>query len=110
MTPMSASSGPRPGMSSTPLPAKETPDDVVVFSYSVRVLIRNPESIPRQAFLNLLEKIWRQIGFEPTPFARDFLKYPPTRVVLVPTAMDDGLTKLERKVVVKGINHQPLDL
>ncbi|KAH0542775.1 hypothetical protein FGG08_002823 [Glutinoglossum americanum] len=97
-------------MSSTPVRSRRAPDDVIIFSYCVRALIRNPESIPRQMFLSLLEKIWRQIGFEPTPFARDFLKYPPTRVVLVPVTMDDGSTKLERRVVNKGINREPLDL
>ncbi|KAI9857500.1 MAG: hypothetical protein M1813_008250 [Trichoglossum hirsutum] len=97
-------------MSSATLLAKETPDDALIFSYSVRALIRNPECIPRQAFLDLLEKVWRQVGFEPIPFARDFLKYPPSRVVLVPTKTDDGSTKLKQKALVKGINHEPLDL
>ncbi|KAI9764442.1 MAG: hypothetical protein M1840_008465 [Geoglossum simile] len=85
-----------------------TPDSTVLFS--VRQLIRNPEAMQRQAFLDLLGRTWQQMGFEPTSFARDFLKYPPTQVVLVPTVTSDGATKLERKVIVKGINQEPLDL
>jgi ARID/BRIGHT DNA binding domain len=94
--------------SSTLSPAKETSGGAVVFS--VRQLIRNPEAMPRQAFLDLLGRTWRQMGFEPTSFARDFLKYPPTQVVLVSTVTSDGATKLERKAIVKGINYEPLDL
>ncbi|KAH0566071.1 hypothetical protein GP486_000536 [Trichoglossum hirsutum] len=102
-------------MSSTQLPAKETleDDDGLIFSYSVRELTTDPECVPREAFLKLLEKTWQKAGFDPADFAGDFLKRPPTRVVVfgpTTTGDDGGETKQERKAVVKGINREPLDL
>ncbi|KAI9776140.1 MAG: hypothetical protein M1839_000556 [Geoglossum umbratile] len=97
--------------SSSPLPpARETSGECPLFSYGVRQLIRDPEAMSRQAFLDLLGKMWQQVGFEPTSFARDFLKFPPTRLVYVSTVTSDGATKVERRVINKGINQEPLDL